>query len=238
MPNLLVRHETGHTLGFPHEHMRRSLVAKIDAAKAIKYFGDTQGWSPDEVRAQVLTPLEESSIMGTLRSDQRSIMCYEIPGEITKSGKPIIGGLDIDKQDYAFAAKIYPSVPPPPAMPAGRSGGHRGGHGSEGAIIDLFSDHTQITLLRPDGMQGIAGAPVLRRAPGGSVLERVIALIGKSDIIVTEDTTWEDLGYGSDSLDVFVRGKVSNAFDVALSGEDAGGTVGDLVASINQALGN
>jgi hypothetical protein len=35
-------------------------------------------------------------------------MCYQIPGSITKDGKPIIGGLDIDDQDYAFAAKIYP----------------------------------------------------------------------------------------------------------------------------------
>ncbi len=42
----VVRHETGHTLGFPHEHMRRELVAKIDPHKAIAYFGATQGWSP------------------------------------------------------------------------------------------------------------------------------------------------------------------------------------------------
>ncbi len=26
----VVRHETGHTLGFPHEHMRKELVEKID----------------------------------------------------------------------------------------------------------------------------------------------------------------------------------------------------------------
>ena len=44
----VVRHETGHTLGFPHEHMRRELVAKIDPAKAIQYFGRTQGWTPQE----------------------------------------------------------------------------------------------------------------------------------------------------------------------------------------------
>jgi len=111
----VVRHETGHTLGFPHEHMRAELVAKIDVKKAIKYFGDTQGWSPDEVRAQVLTPLEKSTIMGTLHADQDSIMCYQIPGEITKDGKPIRGGVDIDVEDYEFAAKIYPKPPTPPA---------------------------------------------------------------------------------------------------------------------------
>ena len=35
-------------------------------------------------------------------------MCYQIPGEVTKDGKPIVGGKDIDASDYAFIAKIYP----------------------------------------------------------------------------------------------------------------------------------
>ena len=104
----VVRHETGHTMGFPHEHMRRELVAKIDPKKAIKYFKDTQGWSREEVEQQVLTPIEESSLLGTAHADPKSIMCYQIPGIITKDGKPIIGGLDIDKSDYAFVGKIYP----------------------------------------------------------------------------------------------------------------------------------
>lgn len=34
----VVRHETGHTLGFPHEHMRRELVDRIDPDKAIPFF--------------------------------------------------------------------------------------------------------------------------------------------------------------------------------------------------------
>jgi hypothetical protein len=103
----VVRHETGHTLGFPHEHMRKALVDKIDPAKAIEYFMRTQGWSEEEVRQQVLTPLEESSLLGTT-PDPKSIMCYQIPGELTKDGKPIAGGKDIDVSDAAFAAKIYP----------------------------------------------------------------------------------------------------------------------------------
>ncbi len=104
----VVRHETGHTLGFPHEHMRKDLVALIDRKKAIAYFGATQGWSPKEVEFQVLTPLEESSLLGTVPPDPHSIMCYHIPGNLTKNGQPILGGPDIDATDYAFAAKIYP----------------------------------------------------------------------------------------------------------------------------------
>jgi hypothetical protein len=104
----VVRHETGHTLGFPHEHMRRELIDKIDPDKAIDFYRKTQGWNPDEVYQQVLTAYEDVSIFGTAHADQNSIMCYQIPGTITKDGMPIIGGLDIDEQDYSFAASIYP----------------------------------------------------------------------------------------------------------------------------------
>jgi hypothetical protein len=106
----VVRHETGHTLGSPHEHMRRELVALIDSAKAIAYFGETQGWSADEVRAQVLTPIEESTLRGTPHADPNSIMCYQIPGSITKNGQPILGGTDIDKMDCSFMGSIYPGA--------------------------------------------------------------------------------------------------------------------------------
>lgn len=117
-----VRHETGHTLGFPHEHMRRQLVKLIDPKKAIKFFGEDQGWSPEEVRQQVLTPIEEGSLIGTDHADPRSIMCYQIPGSITRNGKPIIGGKDIDKSDYTFVAGIYPKTGAPPATIARRKG--------------------------------------------------------------------------------------------------------------------
>jgi Astacin (Peptidase family M12A) len=112
----VVRHETGHTLGCPHEHMRRELVAKIDPTKAITYFGQTQGWDPETVRQQVLTPIEESSLLGTTHPDSNSIMCYQIPSSITKDGKPILGGTDIDNSDYTFMGAIYPKPHSHPAI--------------------------------------------------------------------------------------------------------------------------
>jgi hypothetical protein len=105
--NRVVRHETGHTLGFPHEHMRKALVERIDPAKAYEYLRQTQGWEPRMVDQQVLSPLDERSIMGT-PADQTSIMCYQLPGSITRDGKPILGGVDINQTDYAFAGGIYP----------------------------------------------------------------------------------------------------------------------------------
>ena len=104
----VVRHEAGHTLGFEHEHMRGALVRRIDRKKAYAYFDRTQGWTPEEVDDQVLTPLEAKSVMGTRTSDPLSIMCYQLPGEIMKDGRPIVGGKDINPRDFKFAGSVYP----------------------------------------------------------------------------------------------------------------------------------
>lgn len=104
----VVRHETGHTLGFVHEHMREGIVARIDHTKAINYFMATQGWTKEEVIAQVLTPYSNSSLMATEVPDGMSVMCYWLPASIMKDGKEVPGGTDIDTQDGAFAALIYP----------------------------------------------------------------------------------------------------------------------------------
>jgi hypothetical protein len=107
----VIRHETGHILGLPHEHMRQELVNRIDPQKAYDYFWRTQGWNQAMVDQQVLTPLSEISILGT-PADQTSIMCYQLPASITRDGRPITGGVDINDVDYAFAARIYPKTPP------------------------------------------------------------------------------------------------------------------------------
>lgn len=120
----VVRHETGHTLGFPHEHMRREIVSRLDPQKTIQYFQMTQGWNAQQTRAQVLTPLDEQSIRGTPHADQDSIMAYQLPGAITIDGEPIRGGADIDPLDAEFAGKLYPlSVQPPPPKPPDGGGG-------------------------------------------------------------------------------------------------------------------
>ncbi len=103
----VVRHEAGHTLGFPHEHMRAEFVTRLNHEKVITAYMRSQQWSEAEVRAQVLTPLSDASILGTA-ADQTSIMCYQIDGELTVDGLPIEGGTDINDTDHAFAAKIYP----------------------------------------------------------------------------------------------------------------------------------
>jgi hypothetical protein len=89
--------------------MRKALVDRIDPEKAYAYFLRTQGWAKDVVDQQVLTPLEAGSIIGT-EPDQDSIMCYQLPGEITKDGQPIRGGTDINASDAGFAGIVYPKL--------------------------------------------------------------------------------------------------------------------------------
>jgi hypothetical protein len=104
----VVRHEAGHTLGFPHEHMRQELVARLDREKVIAAYMASQGWSEQDVVDQVLTPLEEASVFGTAVTDETSIMCYQIDGELTLDGVPIVGGVDINETDHQLAALVYP----------------------------------------------------------------------------------------------------------------------------------
>lgn len=124
----VIRHEAGHTLGFPHEHTRKQIVDRIDVNKAIQYFQQTQGWSRQTVIQQVLTPLEEASIMGTSSAEETSIMTYQLPGSIMKNGQGVPGGNDISQNDATFANKLYPKtivIPPvnPPVDPPTENGG-------------------------------------------------------------------------------------------------------------------
>lgn len=152
----VVRHETGHTLGFPHEHTRDEIVSRIDVDKAITYFTQTQGWTPEQVRQQVLTPLNNSALIGTAHADPASIMCYWLPGRIMKDGKDVIGGRDIDVQDAQFAETVYPKPAFSPLYAQGDPGNGIGGYDLKSPADRAFAfDYDQsgkldhVALYRP-----------------------------------------------------------------------------------------
>lgn len=129
----VVKHEFGHTLGFPHEHMRQEIIDLIDPQKAVAYFQRTQGWSAQVVKQQVLTPLIPREIKGTSNADQTSIMCYQLPASIMKNGQAIPGGDDLSEFDKAFVATIYPKSVG--GGGDGGSGGNGGGSGGGAATV-------------------------------------------------------------------------------------------------------
>ena len=106
----VIRHETGHTLGFPHEHLRKEIVNRIDRAKALQHFESTQGWSEAMVIAQVLTPLDDSALVKTAQADIHSIMCYWLPATIMTDNVAVDGGTDIDALDAQFSSGVYPQL--------------------------------------------------------------------------------------------------------------------------------
>ncbi|MEU7903453.1 M12 family metallopeptidase [Actinoplanes sp. NPDC049118] len=108
----VVRHEAGHTLGFPHEHMRKEIVDRIDPESAIRYFMERYGWNREKVISNVLTPLPMSALLATAEADSRSIMCYWLPASIMKDAMAVEGGLDVSPQDAQFVAQLYPIATP------------------------------------------------------------------------------------------------------------------------------
>jgi hypothetical protein len=111
--------------------LRRDVVGNIDPEKAYDYFRRNGGWSKKMVDQNVLIPVDENSIMGTPEADVASIMCYQLPGEITKDGEPIPGGLDINQSDFRFCHQLYPP----------RAGAQENGDIlSNGAVHDLATE--------------------------------------------------------------------------------------------------
>ncbi len=109
----VVCHEFGHTLSFPHEHLRRAIISRLDVQKTIAYFRQ-RGWDEATTRSNVLTALEDRMINATPNADQTSIMAYQLPGEITRDGQPITGGSTINESDHDFISKLHPKPEPPP----------------------------------------------------------------------------------------------------------------------------
>jgi hypothetical protein len=107
----VVRHETGHTLGFPHEHLRKEIVDNIDREKAIAYFMAHTDWNEQKVIDNVLTPIDTSALIATEEADEHSIMCYALPADVMADGQPVPGGTDIDENDKRFIAQLYPRAP-------------------------------------------------------------------------------------------------------------------------------
>lgn len=237
----VVRHEAGHTLGFDHEHLRGEIVNSIDREKAIKHFDLTDGWTPQEVEEQVLTPLARKSIMGTKEVDPLSIMCYQLPASIMKNGKAVKGGDDINSNDFAFAKSLYPkparrtadeATPAPrPAVSAPRD--EEAHETFELVVMDAFNsglDAGQTAASKPKFAQVFASycgarvTSVMRlRADRGeertrfgqiiNVHERIKAYTNREEGSLPNDDAM--IAFGGQLFDTLFQGDVRRLYDEA-----------------------
>ncbi|KAK1224092.1 hypothetical protein PQX77_008422 [Marasmius sp. AFHP31] len=107
-----VRHETGHTLGFMHEHLRPEIVDRLDREKTIAAYAP--GWNRTKTINNILTPLWEgdsSHYSVSDVADVHSIMCYPLDDSLLKKGSKgpsIVGGPNFSEYDKKHAALVYP----------------------------------------------------------------------------------------------------------------------------------
>ncbi|KAJ8073575.1 hypothetical protein PM082_011853 [Marasmius tenuissimus] len=108
-----VLHETGHTLGFVHEHFRDDILRLIDTKKAYAYYWKHNQWDENKVNREVLQPLSKhrGGCKGSEIADRHSIMCYPIPRDILRDDADlhnIPGGTVLSDSDKDFAKSLYP----------------------------------------------------------------------------------------------------------------------------------
>jgi len=227
----VVRHEAGHTLGFDHEHSRSDIVNRIDRKKAFAYFDRTEGWSPEEVEEQVLTPLAKKSIMGTRESDPLSIMCYQLPAAIMKDRKAVPGGTDINANDFAFAKSLYPkpsratdvSMPEAPASVAStaRDVDVSGTFElvvmeSTAAFAQIFASYGGARVTSNLQLRADKGAKSGGRTKWGEIIrvhERIKAYTNREKGSLPNDD--EMILFGSQMFDTLFQGDVKRLYDEA-----------------------
>jgi hypothetical protein len=148
----VVCHEFGHTLGCPHEHERPEILSLLDVEKTVALFDRLYGWDRQTVMQQVFSPIAADTIRATA-PDTRSIMCYDFPASITKSGQAIPGGDKIDAIDGQFIATQYPLPSNPPPPPPGPTG--------NGSTLPAENVQLSIAVNFPADSNGSGIAPIV-----------------------------------------------------------------------------
>lgn len=116
--NAVALHEFGHALFMTHEQQNPNHPICWKTQVVIDELKQTNGWTPQMVWDNVLTPADPNQSI-TTPFDPLSIMLYQIPGRWTCDGTSYSGGSVLSAVDKAFISGIYPKTtnPPPPPPP-------------------------------------------------------------------------------------------------------------------------
>lgn len=104
----VVVHEVLHAVGFWHEHQHPFSAIPWNVPKVLEYYRRTQGWSDQQIYAQVLNRQTKEDFIGS-SFDKDSIMEYPVPAELTTNGFSVGWNYKLSPCDIAEIQKIYPN---------------------------------------------------------------------------------------------------------------------------------
>jgi len=102
----VVLHEFGHALGLIHEHLSPTATIPWNEQAVFDFYKRTNGWDAQTTRSNVLdkTPVDKFT-----RFDDKSIMLYPVPKELTLNNFSIPwSNTELSDLDKQFIAEMYP----------------------------------------------------------------------------------------------------------------------------------
>ncbi|KAF2260859.1 zincin [Lojkania enalia] len=101
-------HEFGHALGCIHEHQSPNVTINWDKSKVYEYFaGPPNYWPPGDVDRNLFSKYDIATTRASA-FDDRSIMLYFFPPELTTDGKGSSNNVILSPTDKEFIGMIYP----------------------------------------------------------------------------------------------------------------------------------
>ncbi len=104
----VVLHEVGHSVGIEHEHQHPQAQIPWDREAVYRFYGETQGWSRDQIDFQVLNRAQPKQLR-TSGFDDQSIMMYPVPAQLTTNGYSVGWNTRITPSDIALLRDLYPA---------------------------------------------------------------------------------------------------------------------------------
>ena len=100
-------HEFGHLIGLIHEHQNpKGKQIMWDEKKVIEWAKDSQGWSEETTRQNIINKYDKSSINGS-DFDPLSIMLYFFPASLTTNNVGTDQNFRLSGQDVIWIDKMY-----------------------------------------------------------------------------------------------------------------------------------